>query len=229
MRHWLSVCITLAMMLASVDIAWAADVSVVYAPPRPVAAPFSTWTGCFIGANVGGVVSRSVLTETSPGTSSAFPNTEQSPAGGGQAGCDYQAGPWVVGVQGMFDGTGLRGGAAVQFPGVVGPATFFKESWFAIAAGRVGYAVDPAVLFYLKGGGSWTREERTGWVGGAGVEWKCLPNLSIFVEYNYAKFETNNVFATIPPLSANASVNLQTILVGANFRFDLGPPVTTRY
>jgi outer membrane immunogenic protein len=226
MRHSLSLCATLTMALVGAKLVWAADVDIVYAPPRPVAAPFAIWTGCFVGFNVGGLASKSELSETSPGTSSAA-NSDQALAGGAQIGCDYQAGPWVLGVQGMLDGAGLRGGATPQFPGVVGTATFPKGSWFSTATGRVGYTVQPAVLLYLKGGGAWAR---TGWVAGAGLEWQFLPNASIFVEYDYLRFESKNVtFATIPPLSASASLNQQAILVGANFRFDFGPPVTTRY
>jgi outer membrane immunogenic protein len=229
MRHVFSVSAFLSVAIAGAGTAWAADVEVVYAPPRPVAAPFATWTGCFLGINMGVVGSRRVLTETSP-SSFSFSTAEQAYAGGGQGGCDYQVGPWIFGVQGMFDGTGIRGGASVEFPGIVGEATFLKESWFSTASARIGYTIQPAVLLYLKGGGAWAREYGAGWVLGTGIEWKALPNLSFFVEYNYTKFESGNMaFATIPPISVNSSMNLQAILFGTNFRFDWGPPVTTRY
>jgi outer membrane immunogenic protein len=229
MRRGFSACAALSLSIVGVGAACAADVEVVYAPPRPVAAPFATWTGCFLGINAGGAGSRRVLTETSPSSFSAS-TAEQAVAGGGQVGCDYQAGPWVFGAQGMFDGTGIRGGASVEFPGVVGGAAFLKESWFAVAAARVGYTIQPAVLLYLKGGGAWAREYGNGWALGTGVEWKALPSLSFFVEYNYTKFESGNVaFATIPPISVKSQMDLQAILFGANFRFDWGPPITTRY
>jgi outer membrane immunogenic protein len=229
MRRWLTACATISMAIVGADIAWGADVELVYAPPRPVAAPFATWTGCFLGVNMGLAAARRELEETSP-SSFSFSTAEQAYAGGGQAGCDYQVGPWVLGVQGMFDGTGIRGGTSVDFPHVVGEATFLKESWFATAAGRVGYTIQPAVLLYLKGGGAWAREYGTGWALGTGIEWKALPNLSFFVEYEYTSFESGNVtFGTVPPVSATSKLDLQAILFGANFRFDWGPPVTTRY
>src|ERR1700726_3922961 len=118
MRHWLALCAALAVVIGRGGVVWATDVGVVYAPPRPVAAPFAVWTGCFIGLNAGGVASRSELLETSTASSSSRAKAEQSLAGGGQIGCDYQAGSWVLGAQGMLDGTGLRS-TSVQFPNVV--------------------------------------------------------------------------------------------------------------
>src|SRR5580765_2313500 len=71
-----------------------------YIPPAP---PPITWTGCYIGANIGGAF----------GDASATFNTGEVStngsgfAGGGQFGCDYQfAGTaWVIGFRNMFDGT----------------------------------------------------------------------------------------------------------------------------
>jgi outer membrane immunogenic protein len=260
MRRWFSACAAFSMAIVAVDMAYGADVEVVYAPPpQPVAAPFATWTGCFLGANTGIAASRRVLLGTSALTFSAS-SAEQALAGGVQMGCDYQVGPWVLGVQGMFDGTGIRGGARVDLgvdhitttipdpahPGHFlildrsrGEVTFLKESWFGTASARIGYTIQPAVLLYLKGGGAWAREYGAGWAVGTGVEWKALPNLSFFVEYNYTHFDSGNTafsiippatgFATIPPVSVSSKMELQAILFGANFRFDWGPPVTTRY
>jgi outer membrane immunogenic protein len=257
MRRVFSVCAFLSVAVAGAGTAWAADVEVVYAPPRPVAAPFATWTGCFLGPNMGIAASRRALVATS-GTSFSASTAEQALAGGMQMGCDYQIGPWVLGVQGMFDGTGIRGGASVDLgvdrttipdpahPGQFlvidrsrGQVTFLKESWFGTASARIGYTIQPAVLLYLKGGGAWAREFGTGWGAGTGVEWKALPNLSFFVEYNYTHFDSGDTafsvippatgFATIPPVSVTSKMDLQAILFGANFRFDWGPPVTTRY
>ena len=86
-----------------------------YVPPAP---PPITWTGCYIGANVGGIFGRarriSVLEEVST-NNSGF-------AGGGQIGCDYQfAGGWVIGIRNMFDGTSLSRDRTFVFrPGASG-------------------------------------------------------------------------------------------------------------
>jgi outer membrane immunogenic protein len=216
--------------MAVAGTALAADVDIIYAPAHPSAAPFAIFTGCYGGFNVGGVFSRFEPVERSPVPFSPGSQTHNAVAGGGQVGCDYQYGSWVFGIQGMFDATGLRG-SSIQFLGVTGLTTLSnKASWLATGTGRIGYTVQPAVLFYLKGGSGMAQNQRTGWTVGSGLEWQALPALSLFVEYDFLNFGTKNeFFNTVPPLSVNAGLNLYTLLVGANFRFDLGSFVTTRY
>ena len=73
-----------------------------YVPPPP---PPLTWTGCYIGANVGGAWGRFELEGPLGGTASR--TGDSGFAGGGQIGCDYQfAGSGlVIGFRNMFDGT----------------------------------------------------------------------------------------------------------------------------
>ena len=71
----------------------------VYVPPAP---PPTTWTGCYIGANVGGVFARRSADFGTFGSLDS--DTNSGFAGGGQIGCDYQfAGGWVFGIRNMFD------------------------------------------------------------------------------------------------------------------------------
>ena len=73
-----------------------------YVPPAP---PPMTWTGCYIGANVGGAWGRFTLEGPFGGSADRSTNNA-SFVGGGQIGCDYQfAGGWVIGFRNMFDGT----------------------------------------------------------------------------------------------------------------------------
>jgi hypothetical protein len=105
--------------------------------------------------------------------------------GGGQVGCDYQAGAWVFGVQGMFDGSGMEG-SNTDPSGLFAINSQIRS--FATVTGRVGYAAAPTVLVYAKGGGAWMRDDYTltdvtgatlanastnpsGWTVGGGVEW----------------------------------------------------------
>ena len=71
-----------------------------YIPPAP---PPITWTGCYIGGNVGGVFTR-VEADFDFGEVS---HNNSGFTGGGQIGCDYQwAGTgWVIGFRNMFNGT----------------------------------------------------------------------------------------------------------------------------
>src|SRR5215470_20344773 len=90
---------------------------------RPVYArvPIFTWTGCYIGGNIGGgwgreTVSIPNLAETTgvpelAGVSlpSATGNTK-GVLGGGQIGCNYQFAPnWVIGIEGDGEAAGIRG------------------------------------------------------------------------------------------------------------------------
>lgn len=100
--------------------------------------------------------------------------------------------------------------------------------------GRLGYAIQPASLLYVKGGGIFTKENvntaqigvamtnttshRTGWVLGTGIEFAAAPNWSWFVEYNYADLGTHrNLVMSIAPF--DYSHKLQTVMFGVNYRF----------
>jgi outer membrane immunogenic protein len=226
MRKFLCVSAILALPLVGADGARAADVGedrpVIYVPP--VSAPFEIWSGCFVGVNAGGAIAQWQLREISPAPLQFSGKTIGSIAGGGQIGCDYQAGPWVFGAQGMIDGSDLTT-AADQLGGLA-----LRAMWTAAATGRVGYTIEPSVLAYVRAGGAWTQQGGVGWTVGAGIEWKFLPSWSLFVEYDYYRFGTKDLTSvTVPPFLASSGLDMKTLLVGVNYRFDIGPPVTTRY
>src|SRR5215831_2470503 len=79
-----------------------------YVPPAPL--PY-LWTGCYVGGNIGGAWANIDVTEVTTGGSVSASNSGF--AGGGQIGCDYQAGAWVFGFRDMFDGTNLSKSAAL--------------------------------------------------------------------------------------------------------------------
>jgi outer membrane immunogenic protein len=118
-----------------------------YVPPAP---PPITWTGCYIGANVGGIFGRAKA-DFGFGDIS----TDNSGfAGGGQIGCDYQfAGGWVIGIRNMFDGTSLHRDRTFIDPVSLTTASVdFKTQWFDTLTGRIGYAFAPGWLLYGQGG-----------------------------------------------------------------------------
>ena len=70
------------------------------APPPPPPVYFS-WTGCYVGGNIGGLWVNKDVTGPFGGTVSA---DGSSWAAGLQAGCNYQfAGGFVIGIQGDYD------------------------------------------------------------------------------------------------------------------------------
>jgi outer membrane immunogenic protein len=166
MRGKLGWAVASIVSLAGFGAASAADMAV-KARPAPVVA--YSWTGCYIGGNVGGGWARTEQTQIAKvGGPAIIPNNDfgsssgSDVVGGGQIGCDYQfSGNWVVGVQGMFD-FGRIGSTHIvptAFPGFpVGSfASVNTTKDIITATARVGYLFTPQVLGYVKGGGAWAR------------------------------------------------------------------------
>jgi outer membrane immunogenic protein len=207
-----------------------------YIPPAP---PPITWTGCYIGANIGGIFGRFKAEGPFGGE---FSEDGSGFAGGGQIGCDYQfAGTgWVIGFRNMFDGTTAHRDRTIQFGPLAGGDIDFHTRWFDTLTGRVGYAVAPAWLLYGQGGAVWSRVEadlafagsqigewsdtKTGWTAGGGVEWMFAPHWSAFLEGNYMDFGSHDrtVFTPVAcpaGCALNTKATAATVLVGVNYRF----------
>ncbi len=238
------------VLLATVAIAALGSASALAAdlPQRPaykapvVMAPAPTWTGCYIGGNIGGAFGHA--SATSPDIGGEISSNGSGFAGGGQIGCDYQfAGPWVIGFRNMYDWTSnKRSGTLVDTAGDTFVANF-NNQWFDTLTGRLGYAVAPSWLLYFQGGAAWghtstnitfdgvqvgqTSKTRTGWTIGGGAEWMFAPQWSVFLEANYMDFGSRN--ASLDPVTTgcvvctvNAKATETTVLVGVNYRFNWG-------
>jgi outer membrane immunogenic protein len=203
-----------------------------YLPP-PL--PPVTWTGCYIGGNIGGAFGHASLSGvggTASGDGSGF-------AGGGQIGCDYQfSGGWVVGLRNMFDGTSNRNSATIGSGPLAGGVVNFNNQWFDTLTARLGYSFQPAWLLYMQGGAAWghattditavgeTSNSKTGWTVGGGVEWMFAPHWSAFLEGNYMDFGSRDGAAFTPVgtvcaagCAFNAKATETTVLVSVNYRF----------
>jgi outer membrane immunogenic protein len=161
---------TSAVALAVASSAVAADLGVRKAPvykalpPAPVAA-FS-WTGCHIGAHVGGGWGFKEFSDVAGKPAfvgSTLRDDVSGVIGGGQIGCDYQMAPnWVVGIEGSISAGGIRGDFSEPFGTGknLAPSTKIfraRTDWLASATGRIGYAWNQT-LFYAKGGAAWARD-----------------------------------------------------------------------
>ena len=178
------------------------------APPPPV---IFTWTGCYIGGNVGGLWVHREFTDRlvgDPFFGQTFTSNTSTVIGGVQAGCNYQfAGGFVVGIQGDYDwaGNGNNGDNTFFFNRVSGS---FNSKNLASVTGRVGYAWD-RFLGYVKGGGAWERDNftltfptgavaslnsntRSGWTVGVGGEYAFTNWFTGFIEYDYYNFNNNS-------------------------------------
>lgn len=225
------------------QVASAADLSqapVYKAPPLMMAPP--TWTGCYVGGNVGGAFGNASASATGgevSGDGSGF-------AGGGQIGCDYEfSGGFVIGARELFDWTNnsKSGTFPVTAFGGAPAVANFNNQWFDILTARLGYAVQPDLLFYFQGGAAWghtsanvtvtdagiqysgqTSNTRSGWTIGGGLEWMFVPHWSVFLEGNYMDFGSNSgtvVTSTVCPAgcSISAKATESNVLVGVNYRF----------
>jgi outer membrane immunogenic protein len=229
-----------ALLTAVSGSAFAADLSRPPPAPAPVYTkapmmPVFTWTGCYVGGNAGGLWATKDWNDTFTGAAESSTDISSWLAGG-QVGCNYQMGSFVIGLQGDYDWTNANGSAADALfaPGFVTDQTNIKS--LASVTGRVGYAWD-RFLGYVKGGGAWVKdnysgtstaggldtasETRTGWTAGVGGEYAFTDWLTGFVEYDYYDFGTKtNVFTG--PVGLGSIDIKQTMSVakgGINFKF----------
>jgi outer membrane immunogenic protein len=143
--------------------AFAADMAVKAAPPP--AAPPSTWTGWYVGANIGwgwakGGDAQSCINSTT-GTNAGcavVPDSALSAngvLGGGQIGYNWQANSVVVGLEADIQGANIKGSNFINAPGAVVPFTYSTSesiNWFGTVRPRVGVLATPNVLLYVTGG-----------------------------------------------------------------------------
>jgi outer membrane immunogenic protein len=233
--------------LASVSLAYAADLPVAPAPAPPVVyrPALYDWTGLYFGGHVGGGILDDTFSQAAAAPATALAGTiTNSPSGvigGGQVGANYEFAPWVIGVEGSWTSTniGATGTVATFTPGGVLENGTSSVQWIAAATGRAGYASD-AWLFYVKGGGAWMNvrygqaliatggavaftqtltDTRSGFTAGAGIEYGLTENFSAKVEYDFYDFgtQTYNQFVQTP---ISIKSNLHAVTFGLNYRFN---------
>jgi outer membrane immunogenic protein len=162
--------------LAASGLALAADM-VVKAPPPP--APVYSWTGFYIGGNIGYSWGKASGDLNDPAiaffsglgslpTSFSESLKPKGGIGGGQFGYNYQINPtWVVGLEADLQASNEHAGNSQSAstsgvfigPGITGltssaVGTTFdaRISWFGTARARAGVLITPTTLFYATGG-----------------------------------------------------------------------------
>jgi outer membrane immunogenic protein len=256
MNKLLLTCLATAVAAAGpIGRAGAADTRLpVKVVPLPVAVAPS-WTGCFIGGHVGLATGHTTWADAVPNGAidttftGQTANTDRSGGiYGGQIGCDYQTGNFVLGLEGSLSGTNLAGTNQDQFNSTWTLRS--KTDWLASATGRLGFTINNAMI-YGRGGGAWTRSKfeventavfdgaptktRSGWVVGAGAEWALVQNWSVFVEGNYYMFGNTSVpFAgdiinPTMPFLVRTKETVETLKFGVNYRFGSDLGLATRY
>jgi outer membrane immunogenic protein len=244
MRRYLLATVSAAALSTS---AMAADLPArvpVKAPAPVVVAP--SWTGFYIGINVGGVWNRAEFTDWGRGLQPfAFPigTTFWSPShagftGGGQAGYNFQSGNFVFGIEADFNFVSNKASATL-------PAGFFvptvtatsKLDWMGTVRGRLGVALS-STLIYATGGWAFAHFEdtvtgpgvvapasvsktRAGWTVGGGIEQMFAPNWTAKIEALYAQFGKWDGFVTGFGDTYRTSFEHQTLTVrgGLNYKW----------
>ena len=220
-----------------------------------MSAPVFTWTGCYVGAHVGGG-----MIGNTEGTNG------KGAVAGGQGGCNYQDGNWVFGLEGEGYWSGIRTDVgSSNIPNIVNNNSFnsFSTSTrnnddFTIAA-RAGIAFD-RTLIYGKGGWAWGQFKFNstniccgvaattttsnfsgtldGFLVGAGIEHALTRNWTVKFEYNFIGFgakelafnQCNNAGVCAQTGTTTFGTNKQVFKVGANYLFDFGgAPLVAKY
>ena len=232
-REWGESMRRISIVLAALAVSgpvFAADLPV-KAPPVRVATP--GWTGCYIGVNLGGgwgqhtgdrgiINSGNGTLNAGIGVPAALDIGPSGVIGGGQAGCNYQTGQFVFGLETDIQGSGIRGSANIFFPSPNGGITDATTTtgheqldWFGTVRARAGFTAMDNLLLYATGGlayggvsssvslvltpasdGNYAGSAsgtKTGWTAGAGAEYAFARNWSVKVEYLYLDLGTTTV------------------------------------
>jgi outer membrane immunogenic protein len=225
----------------------AADLPVKAPAANPAAPVRFSWTGCYVGGHVGGVISEDRTTNLF-GDSLSY----SSPGfvGGGQVGCDYQFTPgWVAGLEGRAAWSSLRNSRAETVrnlvTGVILPSQFaLSNDFLASATARFGHSFADRWLVFVRGGAAWTHERvddafttvagiavdpsaaptRTGWTAGAGVDWAFAPHWSATLEYDYYDFGNRRAMLTDAPTGTVVTLfglkdTIHAATAGVNYHF----------
>ena len=254
MRHLLLSTVALAALAGS---AFAADLpSRKEAPVYIAPTPAFSWTGFYVGADIGGSFgSTSVHYDWTDWNSHSLDTS--GVLGGGYVGYNYQLNQnFVLGVEGDFQGSSASNSWSWVGSNFAGDANVYTAeepaNWLASINGRLGIAYDRA-LFYAIGGAAWgqgsapspaLRRRRcalrrlhqqavteSGFDVGGGVEYAFTPNWVGRVEYRYYDF--GNVqpdpgwSRPITPFREQTSVN--TVRVGLAYLFSAPAPVVAKY
>jgi outer membrane immunogenic protein len=172
MRRLTIAAVAAASIFGFVENASAADLPV-KAPAAPVAAPYS-WTGFYVGANVGGGWGHRNI-DYSPNDSASVIFIGNGNAvlgdsfkssgvvGGLQLGYNHQFNrSWLVGLETDFDWTGMKGsGSTPYFGSLENSSAEERIKWFGTVRARLGYLPTDNLLAYVTGGFAYGKVEHS--------------------------------------------------------------------
>ncbi|MDC7789605.1 outer membrane beta-barrel protein [Rhodoplanes sp. TEM] len=237
-----SALVSSAALLALSGAASAADLAYKARPMAPPVPAFS-WTGCYIGAHVGGASMNSSFADFEGGGYFGNNDNGVGAVAGGQLGCNYQMGMFVLGLE----GEGYWSGVKQTFDyGYIGGlySTETKNKYNFDVAARIGVAFD-RVLAYGKIGWVWGQFDFTstyssggftssysgdtmlnGLLLGLGVEYALTNNWTVKAEYNYLNFGSDSMDLTycspggcLSGYTFSGSADMHVGKIGINYKF----------
>lgn len=208
-RHLLLGVASAAALAVAVPAAQAADLPA-YEPAPAVAVPSFTWTGAYIGAQVGYIWGR------------ASDMKNDGVMVGAYAGYNVQLdnSPVVFGIETDFnfsdqDGSKFRRGARTRL----------DSDWNGATRARLGYAFDRFLVYGAAGvaysdrefkrAGSNSSKTAVGWTVGGGVEAAVTDNVVTRVEYRYTDYGSDNFRG-----GAKSSATEHRIMGGVAYKFN---------
>lgn len=166
------------------------------------------WSGAYVGINGG----------------YGFSGTNDGDGGivGGTLGYNYQAGPWVLGLEGDMNWTNFKGSGTCG-----GVSCSTQNNWLATTRGRLGYAMgaNGNILPYVTGGAAFgdvensspagtVSDSKAGWTIGGGVEAALSGPWTAKVEYLYVDLGDG------PTVGTNSSgYHSNIVRAGLNYKF----------
>jgi outer membrane immunogenic protein len=207
----------------------AADLPARMVTKAPPLAPAFSWTGFYIGGNVGYGFGDTT------GTGNPVNYDMDGVFGGGQIGANYQMGAWVFGIEADYQWADIKGSGPLA-PGFVSNTEVER---FGTVRGRIGYAWERWMVY---GTGGYAFSGRTtasftpafvpaesqtlsGWAAGVGVEYAFAPNWSAKLEYLHVDLGDRTFFqSTLPgctaaPAGCTTGAQLDAVRAGVNYRF----------
>jgi outer membrane immunogenic protein len=174
----------------------------------PAVSVFS-WTGAYIGADIGGAWSN---IQSSFGAGNA-----SSVIGGVYTGYNWQLAPqWLFGIEG--DAT---------WADLTVPAGSGDVNWLGNLRGRIGWSPTATTMLYFTGGAAWgtvsipgvdtlpATQTKTGWVVGGGIEWVPWAN-SWLVRAEYLNYNFTSI--SLGP-SGGGDLTINEVRAGVAYKF----------
>lgn len=216
------------------------------APSVSIAAVTVNWDGFYVGGNIGsGTKSTSIFSPAQYSEPEVVigSNSGSGIIGGLQIGYDKKFGDYVLGLQSMFDFSGLSGSSI--YPEYPTETMSSETPSLGSVSARAGYLLQPNLLAYVKGGLAWSdirysdvdtlspyygraSKTRTGWLIGGGLEYAMNKYWSAFVEYNHVDFGDKGITLNYTGDGVwwgdttwviDFDQKIDTALFGVNYRF----------